>query len=251
MPLSKPLKRVVAAEALAWVADVAGVVADETERGKAEVLAAEEYDVAEYAARIVVADKARQVLRGIAYAIRTGRISNRWDRSDDLEQLITTGLGQYDPRIAFQAGLRSAYAAGREDRIADDDETTHKVYRTMRDDRVRDSHEVLDGLCLEKGHKDWNVLSAPNGWRCRCKCYGVDREGIERLEKAGVKLQFETPEMDEYTYVNKATGKSEALPVAVEPGWGTKPGSDANKKAMAAMLMNRMRLLTVAPADDL
>lgn len=251
MAWAEALKRVAAVEALDWARRIRGVLVEDKDLARAEVLADQEYDVARYVTEILVRDKARAMLRAVGQAIRTGKIPTKWDNADGVGELISTGLKQYDPRVAFQASLRSAYAAGREERIDRDEGTTHKVYRTMRDSRVRDSHRVLDGLVLPKSDPAWNVLSAPNGWRCRCKCYGVNEAGIARLESRGVKLQREVPEMRQVTHVNKVTGERETLPEAVEPGWGVKPGTDAATRQLAKLLVNRQRILAEKPLDEM
>lgn len=248
--LADKLKRVMAAEAVAWVQAVSGRVLTDKERDKAAILAAEEYDAALFIARIVVADKARALLRGVNRAVRTGAIPERFDRADGLEQLITTGLKQFDPRVAFQASLRSAYAAGREDRIDRDETITHVVRRTMLDARVRTSHRVLEGLVLPKADRAREGLYAPLGWRCRCKDIGIDQEGIDRLVARGVKLQFEVPPLQQVTHVNRFTGEKETLPECTEPGWGKKQNTSAAREALAEKLRYRMEALGDAGLDD-
>lgn len=41
-------------------------------------------------------------------------------------------------------------------------------YRTAKDDRVRDSHKLLDDTTLPKEDPFWDKYFPPNGWRCRC-----------------------------------------------------------------------------------
>lgn len=41
-------------------------------------------------------------------------------------------------------------------------------YRTAGDDKVRESHQKLDGVALPKEHEFWDKYFPPNGWRCRC-----------------------------------------------------------------------------------
>lgn len=248
--LADKLKRVIAAEAIAWVQAVSGRVLTDKERDTAAILAAEEYDAALFIARIVVADKARALLRGVNRAVRTGTIPERFDRADGLGELIATGLGQFDPRVAFQASLRSAYAAGREDRIDRDETITHVVRRTMLDARVRSSHRVLEGLVLPKADRARDGLYAPLGWRCRCKDIGIDQEGIDRLQARGVKLQFEVPELRQVTHVNKFTGEKESLPECTEPGWGKKQNTPAAQESLAEKLRLRMQALGDASLDD-
>jgi SPP1 gp7 family putative phage head morphogenesis protein len=41
-------------------------------------------------------------------------------------------------------------------------------YRTVKDNRVRESHAKLDGLVLDTNDKLWSTLWPPNDWGCRC-----------------------------------------------------------------------------------
>ncbi len=41
-------------------------------------------------------------------------------------------------------------------------------YRTANDDRVRDSHAILNGITLPSEDTFWSEYYPPNGWRCRC-----------------------------------------------------------------------------------
>jgi SPP1 gp7 family putative phage head morphogenesis protein len=42
-------------------------------------------------------------------------------------------------------------------------------YRTANDDRVRESHLVMNGITLPATDPFWAEYYPPNGWRCRCK----------------------------------------------------------------------------------
>lgn len=42
------------------------------------------------------------------------------------------------------------------------------VYRTQGDERVRDSHNLLNGVVAAIGSDFWKSHYPPNGWRCRC-----------------------------------------------------------------------------------
>jgi hypothetical protein len=242
--LANKLKRVIALEALAWLAlldreataDVAQV----------ELFAEQEHTLAQLAAKLVLAEKVRTLIRAVERAVETGAIPEQFDRADGLGELISTGLKQYDPRVAFQASLRSAYAAGREDRIDRDDTITHVVRRTMRDARVRSSHAVLEGLVLPKADRAREGLYAPLGSRCRCIDVGIDQEGINRLRARGVKLQFEVPALRQVTHVNKFTGEKETLPECTEPGWGRKQNTPEARENLAQKLRFRMKALAEA-----
>lgn len=46
-------------------------------------------------------------------------------------------------------------------------------YQTAGDDRVRDSHRVLDGITLPWSNAFWKTYYPPNDWRCRCDASDV------------------------------------------------------------------------------
>lgn len=50
-------------------------------------------------------------------------------------------------------------------------------YKTIGDDRVRDSHRVLHDIILPANHPLWKKIFPPNGWGCRC--YVVPRLASE------------------------------------------------------------------------
>lgn len=68
-------------------------------------------------------------------------------------------------QIAFAAGK---YRAERETDYIKDALWGYK-YVTTGDDRVRQSHRVLDGVTLPKEHPFWEMFYPPNGWNCRCQ----------------------------------------------------------------------------------
>lgn len=42
-------------------------------------------------------------------------------------------------------------------------------YVTAGDDRVRPTHDALEGVTLPKDHPFWTMFYPPNGWNCRCQ----------------------------------------------------------------------------------
>lgn len=48
------------------------------------------------------------------------------------------------------------------------------TYRTAGDDRVRESHALLDGITKPVDDSFWDTYYPPNGWRCRCDADGSD-----------------------------------------------------------------------------
>ncbi len=234
------LRQVASAEALAYLEQL-GLSLDEAASAVLAGVVAEEVAASLLAAKIVLIDKALKLLDGIEKAVASGVIPPQWQRGDLPQALVTTGLTRYDPRIAFQAGLRSAYSAGRYERGMKDDGAQFWLYRTMRDGRVRNSHAVLNGVALPKGDAFWDTHFPPNGWRCRCKAYAIDQAGIDRLQARGLKVQTQAPQERMVEHENKTTGERETLPASVEPGWGFNPAR--NQEQLARLLVNRQRLL--------
>lgn len=228
-----------AKEALDWL-EALGVILTDGIKAAALALVAEEAGIAEVVARLMLANNAQTMVDAVATAISTGVIPDAWDRVTKPQLLITTGLKQADPRIAFQASLRSAYSAGRYNRAMKATDEPYFIYRSMRDKRVRPSHQALDGVCLPKSDPFWNDHYPPNGWRCRCKAYSIDDTGVKRLEDAGLKIAREAPDEAMVTYKDK-TGKEITLPESVEPGWDFLPGKQPER--MAELLDRRLTWL--------
>jgi SPP1 gp7 family putative phage head morphogenesis protein len=243
--LPDKLRLIASKEALAWVKHVSDIQIGTNALERAAELATEEFKLSAYVARLLVADKASSLMKAVSDAVSTGEIPKAFDRGGALiGKIITTGLDQEDPRIAFQASLRSAYSAGRYQRAMESiDEEPYFIYRSMRDDRVRASHVVLNGIALPKADPFWNLRYPPNGWRCRCKAYSIDEAGLGKLERAGVQVVREAPEEAMLNYINKTTGEKQTLPASVEPGWGFIPGSADGAEQMVKLLQRRMDAL--------
>lgn len=252
MPIPAALKTQASAEAIKWVQDVSKIVLENKEIERAAILAADEYDASEYVARIVIADKARELLRAVNRAVRDGVIPKVFDRSEDgmKGQLITTGLKNHDPRVAFQTALRAAYAAGREQRFDEDEDTTYVLYRSMQDGRVRPTHAKLNGMVLPKNDPAWKMFSPPLDWRCRCQAIPLDDAGLSKLKSRGVKLQEGVPDLPEVEHVNRQTGEKKRLPEGVAPGFDNRKSSAEGKAALAKLLADKMAALKNASFDD-
>jgi SPP1 gp7 family putative phage head morphogenesis protein len=237
-----------AESALAWLQTVVGVEVTDATRAQLLALAAEEFEIATLSAELTITGAARTIVSAAARVVRDGVIPDAFGNPDRLQEMVTVGLERYDPRVAFQASVRSAYAAGREDR-AREAGLPLRVYRTVGDDRVRESHALLNGVCLPESDKFWNDHAPPNGWNCRCITYGIDQQQQQELTDAGVDLQLEPPEERMVTHVNRATGETYQLPASIEPGWNFNPAD--RPEQLRWMLENRMRVLRELPPGDL
>lgn len=232
------LARKASREALAWLKSVRASIDERLSEQLAVRLAEAELDIATTAARIQIADLAKSMLRSVSYAVRTGEVPAKF-AADSVRGLITEGMKQYDPRVAFQASVRAAYSAGRYER-AMRSSMPYLIYRTMRDSRVRPEHRVLDGVVRPKTDAWWNTHHPPLGWRCRCKAYPIDEKGLERLRAAGVNVQTTPPPEPVRTYRDRLTGEIRRLPASVEPGWDHNPREQG--KVLGRMLENRIRI---------
>jgi SPP1 gp7 family putative phage head morphogenesis protein len=83
------------------------------------------------------------------------QIALQIDRQYNMDWLQT----EYDTAIG------SAQMAGKWNEFADD---VNLEYTTAGDDRVRESHAVLDGTIKPKSDSFWNKYYPPNGYNCRC-----------------------------------------------------------------------------------
>lgn len=72
-------------------------------------------------------------------------------------------------------------------------------YLTMRDERVRPAHRILEGVTLEKDHPRWNTIYPPNGYNCRCTVERLFREpesGVSFPEGLFEPIQDTVPGID-------------------------------------------------------
>ena len=68
----------------------------------------------------------------------------------------------------YQFAVHSSQSAANWANLQEDTERYSLEYRTAGDERVRDSHAILNGICLPKTNAFWTEYYPPNGWRCRC-----------------------------------------------------------------------------------
>lgn len=57
-------------------------------------------------------------------------------------------------------------------------------YRTAKDSRVREEHQILHGTTLPKEDSFWDLYYPPNGWRCRCTVVQVRKGKYEASDSA-------------------------------------------------------------------
>jgi SPP1 gp7 family putative phage head morphogenesis protein len=91
----------------------------------------------------------------------------------------------------FQTAVQSAYQGGRLEQMSAPEVKAalpYWVYRTAGDDRVRESHEALDGFAALNDDAVWGKIYPPCGYNCRCT---VTAEGPDDVDK-----DADTPGLD-------------------------------------------------------
>lgn len=68
----------------------------------------------------------------------------------------------------YQFAVSSSQSAANWANLQEDTERYSLEYRTAGDEKVRQSHANLNGICLPKNDPFWQEFYPPNGWRCRC-----------------------------------------------------------------------------------
>lgn len=87
-------------------------------------------------------------------------------------------------------------------------------YVTAGDNRVRDSHRAIAGVCEKVGSEFWNRYYPPNGWRCRCS---VRQHSQREVESRGLNPNNTSHNLNEAKksvkdpFWLKNTGKTEIL----------------------------------------
>ncbi len=97
------------------------------------------------------------------------------------------------------------------------------MYRTMKDDRVRDQHARLEGIILPVDHPFWLTWWPPNGWNCRCDYTALSERMMERR---GLKVtpDDKLPELPVRPFWRPGADRPELVPQGMAPGFGYNPG---------------------------
>lgn len=93
----------------------------------------------------------------------------------------------------YEFAVQSSQSASNWANLQENTERYWLEYRTAGDERVRQAHQVLSGVCLPKDDAFWTEFYPPNGWRCRCVAVEVlarektksdNKKAIEQGKKA-------------------------------------------------------------------
>ena len=112
-------------------------------------------------------DAAKRIVRSVA---QMRKKSKRWTESY--------------ARMVFRTNANTAVTAGRF-RQAQDPDIKAVIpcfqFVTVRDDRVRDNHERLDGRVFKVDNPVWDKIAPPLGFNCRCKLRNVSYAMLKRM----------------------------------------------------------------------
>ncbi|MBT0573739.1 phage minor head protein [Riemerella anatipestifer] len=89
----------------------------------------------------------------------------------DFEQKVLKLNKQYNQHYLeaeYEFAAHSSMSAANWANLQEDTGRYWLEYRTAGDERVRASHQQLNGICLPKTDAFWTEYYPPNGWRCRC-----------------------------------------------------------------------------------
>ncbi|MEZ5709717.1 MAG: phage minor head protein [Blastomonas sp.] len=119
-------------------------------------------------------------------------------------------------RTIFDMNLRSAYAAGRWERIQRQKKRfPFLIYVSVKDGRERPEHGAWHNTVLPVDDGWWQTHYPPCGWNCRCTARPANQR---MLDRSGLKLTdpVRFPARD---YVNKRTGEVTRIERGIDPGF--------------------------------
>lgn len=81
-------------------------------------------------------------------------------------QTVNEKYNSHYLQAEYNFAVTSAEMAAKWEQFEEDGDRYNLQYRTVGDDRVRESHRKLDGVTLPPSSPFWNEYFPPNGWKC-------------------------------------------------------------------------------------
>lgn len=164
----------------------------------------------------------------------------RVDPLDGQEKLVQLGSARRLATI-YDTNLRTAYAAGRWERIQSrKDSRPWLRYVCVLDGRERPQHRAWHGTVLRVDDPWWRTHYPPCGWFCRCSVQQLSDDDLTRL---GLEPSAQAPDLKNQPWTNPRTGATVQLPDGIDPGFGHNVGIAADQTA-------RVRLIEKLDAAD-
>lgn len=148
-----------------------------------------------------------------------------WGKSHEVDpvtdQLRVVQLGSNRRlKTIYWANTRSAYAAGKWTRIQRTKETLpYLLYQLGPAREHRPHHADKENIILRVDDEFWHVWYPPNGWGCVCWVRQITQSEADQLGGISGK-----PEIPTRNWTNYRTGKTEEIPLGIDPGWNSNPG---------------------------
>ncbi|MGQ2942700.1 MAG: phage minor head protein [Blastomonas fulva] len=125
-------------------------------------------------------------------------------------------------RTIFDTNLRSAYAAGRWERIERQKKVfPFLIYESVKDGRERPEHGAWHKTILPVDHPWWDTHYPPCGWNCRCTARPVNQRMLDRRGETVTEQPVRFPARD---YVNRRTGEITRTERGIDPGFSFNVG---------------------------
>lgn len=151
-----------------------------------------------------------------------------WWGRQEMEDPLTGEVGEVQLgsprrlRTIFEVNLRSAYQAGRWERIQRVKAAMPFLrYVAVQDGRTRPEHRAWHGVVLPVDDPWWDTHYPPCGWRCRCT---VTQMGGRTLERRGFEVTEAPPRFPTRTFTNRRTGEVTTVEDGISPGFSYNVG---------------------------
>lgn len=125
-------------------------------------------------------------------------------------------------RTIFDVNMRSAYQAGRWQRIERVKAAMPYLrYVATQDGRTRPQHRAWHGVVLPADDPWWNTHYPPCSWRCRCT---VTQMSARTLARRGFVVTENPPRFPLQRYTNRRTGEVTMVEAGIAPGFNFNVG---------------------------
>lgn len=115
---------------------------------------------------------------GLSMIDEKGNIKPLADFQEDV-QAINAQYNTNYLRAEYNHALGSTLMAVKWQELAQDTDRYYLQYRTAEDEKVRETHQLLNNTTLPADDPFWDKYYPPNGWGCRCTVVKVRRSKYE------------------------------------------------------------------------
>jgi len=198
----------------------------------------QEHNTAFTVAKIMEKHILADVQTSLVHALADGTPFKQWSKEVrgtlDKSGWTAYGSDRTRPRrlnVIYDTNMRTARAVGQWQRI----ERTKRVRPFLRyalgpSERHRPHHVSWDGTTLPVEHAFWSDHAPQNGWMCKCHLIQESRTVVER--RGGPSRR--APPAPTVAWKNPRTGRTERVPVGIDPGFNFNPGRSRPKIMTAA-----------------